>query len=185
LLDTNDFIAIGKIVKSIGIKGNLKIISLTDFPERFNQLKKVFLFDEKKKKFFVNKFNDDYEFVIESCKFYDNYINAKFEKYYSRTESDELVNLILLVREKDRVKLSDGNFYYYELIGIKVYDKDKMIGKVISINNYGSDDLLTIKSGENDVNSKEILIPFRKEFIKKIDIDNKRIDVDLIEGFLE
>lgn len=51
---------------------------------------------------------------------------------------------------------------------------------MISILNYGSGDLFNIKYED-----KEVLIPFNKEFVKNIDVKNKRIDVQLIEGFLD
>jgi 16S rRNA processing protein RimM len=180
LLEKNNFIAIGKIVKTIGIKGNLKIISLTDFPERFKKLKKIFLYNERSKEFFVNKPDNSYEFEISDCKIYDKYVNIKFDEYDSIEKSEKLINLILMIDEAQRIKLDKGNFYFYELIGAEIFDKGKPIGEVVSVVNYGSGDLFNVKTAE-----KEILIPYRKEFVKNIDIKNKRIDVDLIEGFLE
>lgn len=85
-----------------------------------------------------------------------------------------------MIDEKDRVKISEGSYYFYDLIGCEVFDKDKLIGKVKSVVNYGSGDLFNISAG-----GKEILIPFRKEFINKIDTDKKRIDATLIEGFID
>jgi 16S rRNA processing protein RimM len=180
LLEKNNFIAVGKITKTIGIKGNLKIISLTDFPERFKKLKKIFLYNEMSREFFINKYAEGYQFEISDCKVYDKYINIKFCEYDSIEKSQKLVNLILMINEAERIKLDKGNFYFYELIGAEIFDKGKPVGKVDSVVNYGSGDLFSVKTG-----SKEILIPFRKEFVKSIDIKNKRIHVDLIEGFLE
>ena len=179
MLDHKNFIAIGKIVKPIGVKGNLKIIYLTDFPERFNKLEKIVLFDEKKGEFYSNNFRDEYDFVISDCKLFDNYANIKFAGYDDINKSKDLVNLIMMVNEKERVKLSEG-YYFYELIGLEVFDKDNYIGQVDKIHNYGSGDLFSIVS-----NGKEILIPYKKEFVKNIDTAKKRIDVDLIEGFIE
>jgi len=179
LLDPKNFIAIGKIVKPIGIKGNLKIIYLTDFPERFNKLEKILLFDEKKGEFYSDNFRHEYYFEISDCKLFENYVNIKFAGYDDINKSKNLVSMILMVNEKDRVKLSDG-YYFYELIGLDVYDKDKYLGQVDRIHNYGSGDLFSILR-----NGKEILIPYKKEFVKNIDTAKKRIDLDLIEGFIE
>jgi len=179
LLDHRNFIAIGKIVKPIGIKGNLKVIYLTDFPERFNKLKKIFLFDEKKGEFHSNDFRDGYDFEISEYKLFDNYVNIKFSGFDEINKSKELVNMILMVDEKERVRLSEG-YYIYELIGLDVYDKNEFIGKIDKISNYGSGDLFSIMN-----NGKEILIPYKSEFVRNIDTAKKRIDVDLIEGFIE
>ena len=179
LPDPNKFIAIGKIVKPIGIKGNLKVIYLTDFPDRFNDLEKVFLFDEIKNSFYSDKGSSGFEFVISEQKSFDKYLNIKFEGYDSINEINEFINLIIMIDEKDRVKIDKGSFYFYELVGSEFYDKGILIGKVKSVVNYGSGDLFNI-----DTDGREILIPFLKEFIVNIDIKKKRIDADLIDGFI-
>lgn len=179
-MDFKNFITIGTIVKTIGIKGNLKIIPHTDFPDRFYKLKKLFLYNEKEDKFSANKFNGDKGFLLAECKVFDKYINIKFEGYNSINDSKELINLNTVIDEKDRIKLEEGKYYFYELIDSEIFDKGNPIGNLISVVNYGSGDLLNVKYGD-----KEILIPNNKEFVKKIDTSNKRIDVDLIEGFLD
>ncbi len=178
--ELKDLIAIGKIVKTIGIRGNLKVIPLTDFPDRFYSTKKFFLFNEKGNQFQINEILGGYDFAFSECKVFDKYINVKLEQYDSIEKSKELVNFIIMIEEKDRVKLEDGSFYFYELIDSEVYDNGTMIGRVISILNYGSGDLFNVKYAD-----KEVLIPFNNEFVKNIDVRNKRIDVQLIEGFLD
>lgn len=180
MLEYKNFIAIGKIVKPIGIKGNLKIISLTDFPERFNTLKSTVLYNEKERKFISNKFSNDYEFKISGCKALSSYINVKFDEIDNIEDAKELVNTLLMIDETHRVQLRKGSFYFYELTGCKVYDNNEYVGEVISIADYGSGYLFNVSA-----KGKEILLPFRDEFVRKIDITNKRIDVELIEGFLE
>lgn len=178
--DIKNFIAIGKIVKTIGIKGNLKVVSLTDFPERFNSIKKIFLYDENKQKFLVNETDGSTEFKVTECKVYDKYVNIKFDNYDRIEESSALINLILMIAEDKRVKLEKGNYYYYEMVGMNVFNKGELIGQIESVVNYGNDDLFNVTN-----NGQQILIPFRKEFVKNIDIKDKRIDVELIDGFLE
>lgn len=178
-MDRNDFIAVGKIVKPIGLKGNLKVFLLTDFPERFRNLKELYLFDENGNVFFKNELTGNYKFKISECSVNAKFVNLKFEGYSSIEETRELINLFTLIEEKDKIKISKDDFYYYEMIGLNVFDKGKLIGEVIAIEDYGSGDLFRIRCED-----KEIYVPFRKEFIKKIDIGNKRIDTELIDGFL-
>ncbi|HMS65349.1 MAG TPA: ribosome maturation factor RimM [Ignavibacteria bacterium] len=176
----NNFIAVGKIVKPIGIKGNLKVIYLTDFPDRFQNLEKVFLYNEDKKEFSQNNSDNDFSFSISWQKAFDRYLNIKFEGFDNINDSLPLVNLLVMIDEKDRVEIKEGEFYFYELVGMDVYDKNRLIGKVKSVVNYGSGDLFNVQTDE-----KEILIPFRSEFVLNIDAVNKRIDTDLIDGFLD
>ena len=178
--ENKNFIAIGKIVKTIEIKGNLKIIPLTDFTERFYTTHMVYLFNEKENNFFVNGFTGGKEFAISESKVFENYVNVRFDLFNSIERSKELIDLILMIDEKDRIKLEEGNFYYYELVGCDVYENDVKLGRINSIQNYGSGDLFNIQYGD-----REILIPFNKEFVKEIDTAKKRVDVKLIDGFLD
>lgn len=177
--DPDNYIAVGKIVKPIGIKGNLKAIYLTDFPERFSEIEKVYLFDERKNLFYTDKVNPEFVFVISEQKAFDKYLNIKFKGYDSINEISGFINLIIMIDEKDRVKIDEGSYYFYELIGADFFDKGVLIGKVKSIVNYGSGDLFNVETG-----SKEVLVPFLKEFIVNIDVKKKRIDADLIDGLL-
>ena len=67
--------------------------------------------------------------------------------------------------------------YIGDLIGCEVYDKGELIGKVSDVHLYDHHDVLVVKG------KKKIMIPYVEAFVIDEDIDNKRIDVDLIEGF--
>ncbi|MEO8666328.1 MAG: ribosome maturation factor RimM, partial [Ignavibacteria bacterium] len=159
----NNFISIGRIVKTIGIKGNLKIIPLTDFPERFNDLRKLVLYDDKQNKFMKNSNYGGYDFEISECKILKDYINLKFSDFNSIESSKELIGNLLMIDEKDRIKLEEGSYYFYDLVDAEVYNNGENIGRVISMVNYGSGNLFNVKYKD-----KEILIPFRDEFVKKV-----------------
>lgn len=175
-----DFICIGKVSGCSGIKGLLKISPITDYPERFLKLKRIFLFDDRKSLFALNP-NDEFEFNVEKCEATTSQISLKLEGINSREEAAEYVNCEILIPEEERIKLPKGKYFHYEIIGFDVYAGNDLLGRLVKIDNYGSHDLLNVKNAEG----KEILIPYRDEFVKKIDADNKRIDVELIEGFLE
>lgn len=177
-MDHNNFIAIGKIVKTIGIKGNLKVVYLTDFPERFKTLEKVFIFDEDKNEFLSN--DNDTDFYFSEKKIYDKYINVKFRNYDSIEKSRDLINGFVMIEEKDKVKLEEGSYFYFDLIGCEFFNRGEYLGRVKSVVNYGSGDLFIVET-----KAREILIPFRTEFIEKIDTAKKRIDAVLIEGFTD
>lgn len=178
--EVNDFIAIGKIVKTIGIKGNLKIFPLTDFPDRFYSTNRIFLFNEKDKSFYINKNSGRFDFKFSECRVFDKYVSVKIEYFDTIESSKELINLIVMVSKDERIKLEEGLYYYSDLIDSDLYDNDILIGRINSVLNYGSGDLFSVK-----YKGREILIPYNKEFVKNIDIDRKRIDVKLIDGFLD
>lgn len=179
-MNYEDFICIGKTSGCSGIKGLLKITPFTDFPERFLELKRVYLFNEKKSLFVLNQ-NDSFEFKVEKCDVIPSQITMKLEGIGSKEKAVEFVNLEILIPEHERVRLPKGKYFHYEIIGFEVFNENELLGILQKIENFGSDDLMNIRTNEG----KEILIPYRKEFVKNIDAVRKRIDVHLIEGFLD
>ena len=175
-----DFICIGKTSGCSGIKGVLKITPFTEYPERFLKLKRVYLFNERNSLFALNP-KDEFEFKIEKCEVTHSHITLKLEGINSKEEAAEFVHYEILIPEDERLSLPKGKYFHYEIIGFEVYNGNDFLGKLEKIDNYGSHDLLNVKNTDG----KEILIPYRDEFVKKIDADKKRIDVELIEGFLE
>lgn len=171
-------LSIGKIVKPVGIKGLVKVISLSDFPEKFFERHTVFLYDEKKRAFAVHPQNKSEEFRIRECHAVKDSFRMGFEGFDDISKVQDLVGSLIMIDEKDKVQLPDGRYYYYELIGIEVFDKGESIGRISEVVDYGSGDLLKV-----DCNGKVVLIPFRDEFVKSVDTKSGRAEVDLIDGF--
>jgi 16S rRNA processing protein RimM len=182
LLQRKDFIFIGKIVKSLGLKGFIKVISQTDFNERYESLDSVYLFNEKDNELIKNKYTGFLKFEIEDRVLLKDHNRIKFNGYNNRSDVGDLKNCYLVIDKSEKTKLSRGNYYYFDLINAKIFSDKKEVGLVKAVENYGGDDLLLIELNES---KKKILLPLRKQFINKIDIDNKIIDVTLIEGFIE
>lgn len=175
------FIFIGKILKPVGIKGYTKVLCLTDFPERFKSLKQIRLFDEKNNIVLRNKFNDSENFIIEDVILDREYIKLLFQNYNDINLLRDLIGCYIILDESSRLKLEDGKFYYYELIGLDVKFNNEKIGKTLAIENYGGQDLFKIHL---DKEKKDVLIPFVNDFIKKIDIENGFIEIEVIDGML-
>ncbi len=175
-----DEIVIGKVNKSFGIKGFLKVEPLTDYIDRFLNLEKIHLYSEKKNSFFENN-TGSYWFYIEDVEIPRDFVKLKLEGINDRNNSDLLRGFLITIPIGERIERDEGEYYYYELIDCEVYEGGKRIGIVKAIENYGSDDLLNIEKK----NKKEVFIPYRDEFIMKIDIEEKRIDVKLIEGLID
>lgn len=180
--ENKDFIFVGKIVKSVGLKGYVKVILLTDFDERFKNPECVYILSENEKDLIKNRLHKSLKFKIEDVVLFNEHLKIKFEGYDNKTDADELKNCFLVIDESDKVELPDDYYYYYDLINLKVLSDKKEIGFVKAVENYGGDDLLVIELNDS---KKNIFIPLRNQFIKKIDIDKKIIDVTLIDGFIE
>lgn len=165
------FISIGKIVGISGNKGEVKVEILTDFPERFKNLKKVY----------IEKNKEMSELEIENVNYRDNSVIIKFAGIENIKMAKKLLNSYLKIETKDLVKLKEGQYYYFQIIGLNVETLEgKKIGKITEIIKTGSNDVYVVSQ-----NGKEILIPAIKEVVKEIDLENKIMKVCLLKGILE
>ena len=151
-----EYLDIGVIANTHGIKGELKIMPLTDNPERFNKLKDVIV-DNKG---IFNTLN------IEYVKYFKNFVILKFKEIGNMTAAEKLKGQILKVDRKDSVKLPKDSFFICDLIECEVFEEN-------------GNKLGFIK------NSKEILIPALKAVVKDISIENKKIVVSLPKGLID
>jgi len=170
----DNYIIIGKITNTVGLKGLLKVSLLTDFPERFEQLSDLYLFDENQKSGLSM-------YSVEYVENRSDFIRLKLKGIDTINDAEKLRNHLILIDEDKRMKLDDGIYYFYELIGCSAFSEGKKFGTVTAIENYGGGDLF--KVFENST-GKEILIPYVESFIESINVEDKIINFRLIEGFL-
>lgn len=157
-MQSEDKIIIGKIGKARGLDGTLKIIPLTDFEGRFDDLQEISVGEKL--------------FQVEKVRHIGGEIFIKFKNIDSREIAQNLTNKFLTVPRADAAPLDDGEFYTFDIIGCEVFDGEKVLGKVKEVLKTGSNDVFQV-AGET-----EILIPALKSVITKIDISNKKIFVD-------
>lgn len=159
----------------------MKVLVLTDFPERYLKLEKAKLYSEKEKSVLINRYTGTEDFHIKDVIFERDFIKILFKDYEDINLTGSLINCSIVIEETERMELEEGKFYYYELIGMDIISGGEVIGKLESVENYGGQDLLKIRLNEG---KKEALIPFIDDFIKKIDADNRKIEIEVIDGML-
>ena len=169
----NKYVSVGKIVNFHGIKGEAKVGSKNQ-QDFFTSLDTVYLKDK-----------DNYTSLhILSAKPLKNMMIVKFEGIDSINDILELKGKLLFVEESViRENLNEDEFLIDELVGLEVFDNEngQKLGFVIGVSNNGASDLISIKT-----NSKKIsLVPFVKAIVPIVDIKNKKIMINNIEGLLE
>ncbi|MGN1328012.1 MAG: ribosome maturation factor RimM [Clostridia bacterium] len=165
------YLELGQIVNTFGIKGQVKVNSFTADIRRFEELKQIYI--EKK--------NELKLFEIEQVNYSKNTVILKLKGIESLDEAEKLRNCYIKINRKDVKKLPEGTYYIVDLIGLEVYtDEDKLLGKVDDIYNTGSNDIYVVK----DELGKQILLPAIKDVIKQIDLENGKIIVHLIQGLI-
>ncbi|MBF0846443.1 ribosome maturation factor RimM [Streptococcus danieliae] len=164
---------VGKIINTHALKGELKIMSTSDFIDERLKVGSVLLISRGNQ---IIK-----EVIVESAREHKGFFLVKFEGIDNIEEAEKFKNLQLKVDEENLSDLEDGEFYFYEIIGCKVIDENKnIVGEIVDILQTGANDVWVIKTDKN----KEILIPYIEEVVKNIDIDNKIINIELMEGLI-
>ena len=165
---------VGKIVNTHSLRGEVKVISSTDFEEeRF----------KKGIKLLITRGNQVIEeVVVESYRSHKNSLLVKFEGIDSINEAEKFKNLQLKVDSENISELEENEFYFHEIIGCRVFDENNiLLGEVVEILTPGANDVWVIK-GEN---GKEILIPYIADVVKNVDVQNKKIDIEIMEGLID
>ena len=150
-------IIVGKLGKVRGLDGTIKIIPLTDFDGRFDDLKEISVGGKLMKIFRVIHIGAE--------------IFVKFEGVDNREVAKTLTNKMLTVPRSQAAPLDDDEFYTFDIIGCEVFDGNKKIGTVTDVLKTGSNDVFQVQG------AGEILIPALKSVIKKIDVADKKIFV--------
>ena len=166
-----EYIKIGTIINTHGVRGELKIYPLTDDITRFNRLKTLYIGDNK------------YKVEIEKVKYHKGLVILKFEEFDNINQVLSFKQEFIYIDEEEKVELPKDHFFIFDIVGCSVLDtKEEKIGIVTEVIQSASNDVYVVKDYEKN---KEYLVPAVKEFFVNIDIDNKRIIIDPIEGMIE
>lgn len=167
-----EWITIGKIVKTRGIRGEVKVLPLTDIPDRFEHLDSVYVIMPDGR---VQEMN------IEGASYHRGCVFLCFEGYTSVEQSEQLVGCSLAVDRSASPKLPEGVYYHYEILDADVYtEQGEYLGKVTDILETGSHDVYVARH-----EGKEYLIPSTNEIVLTIDRELRKIIIRPISGLLE
>jgi 16S rRNA processing protein RimM len=167
----DDLVAVARIAKPRGLKGELAADILTDFPERFDDLVDIKA---------VMPDSTTRELKIERHWFQSGRVVLKFEGVDSVEAAEELRNAEICIDEDEAVELDEGEYFDWELAGCEVKTLDgTWIGTVRELMRTGATEILVV-DGE-----KEYLIPFAESICTEVDVENKVIVIDPPEGLLE
>lgn len=164
-----DILEIGQIVNTRGLRGEVKVNSFSQDSKRFEKLDVIY----------IKENNELKSYKIEKVTYNKNQVILKLENINHIDYAEKLRNKYIYVKKSQLEDLPEGVYYISDLIGLDVYDeKNNYLGKVDDIFSTKSNDVYVIKN-ELGVNR---LLPGTDEVIKNIDLDNKKIIVNLIKG---
>lgn len=166
------YVAVGKISSPHGVDGSVKVISLTDFKERFQPATRFFLAPPLISHSFL---------TIEKVEERGDFFYIKFKEINTRSEAEELRERYLQVPRSKSPKLSKDSYWIYEIIGLKCYTVEgEYLGVVEEVIKTGSNDVYIVKKGKS-----EILIPAIKSVVKEVNLGKGKIVISPYPGLLE
>jgi len=168
-LPDESLIAIGKIVRCIGVRGQVKVLSLSPSLKRFEKLKEVFLCSEEKetKLFFISTVEIRNKFVV-----------LAFKEIVSRNESESLIGNYVCVPISERIQLPENSWFIDDIIGSQVFEFNEEIGTLIDVISAPAQNIWVVRNN----NTKELWIPVIPETIERVDSANKKIYIRLPNG---
>ncbi len=167
----NKFISIGKILNFHGVQGEAKLGYSKNREDFLSELKKVY----------VQIDNEYIPLEVIRIRFTPKCGIIKFKGIDSLNDILAYKNKLLFVEESTaREHLDNDEYLIDELVGLEVFDGDKKVGSVVGVSNNGASDLLSVKTGGEEVH----LVPFVKAIVLSVDIKNRKIQINNIEGLL-
>ena len=157
-------IVIGQVGAPHGVRGDLRIVPRTDFPERFRALREVMVGDEL--------------LHIEHARPQGKNFLMRFREYPVREEAQRLTGRLLTVARAEAVPLEEGEYYIFDIVGLTVYDEaENELGTVEHVLKTGSNDVYAVRAEDG----RELLIPALHTVVRVIDVPGGRMTVRLPE----
>lgn len=165
---------VGEIVNTHGIRGEVRVQSWTDFPEkRYAKGNKLGLFMPNRQ--------EPIMLTIDSHRKHKNFDLLVFENHSNINDVEKYRKGVLKVSEDQLETLEENVFYIHEIIGCTVVDLEgTMIGEVTDVLSTGANDVWEVRPNEGKMH----YIPYIEDVVKEVDIENKKIVIDPLEGLL-
>ena len=184
------YLAIGRVVRAHGLRGELSVNVLTEFPERFETTEWVYLGDQ----FEATPYH------LKSYRWHKKNVLLTLASVTNRTQAEELKDQLVQVPLEEAVPLPEGAYYLYQVIGLEVITTTgQRLGVITDILETGANDVYVVKNNavasngdasngdaSNGVvnNERELLLPAIADVIKSVDLEKGQIIVELIDGLI-
>ena len=169
-----EYLILGEILRPHGIRGELRMKILTDYPERIPRLNAIGL----------GAYPDEGEitfYKVQAMRMHKGYGLLKLENIDYRDQAEPFRGLKVLIRVDEAVPLEDDEVYLYQLIGMAVTtDTGKNLGAITDVLETGANDVYVVNGDEFG----EVLIPVTHETILETNTDSRIVTVNLPEGLI-
>lgn len=166
-----DYIAIGKILNTQGRAGAVRVLPLTDYPQRFEVKSRVYVSLKGSRKLMS----------IEKSAPHQKYLIVKFKEIPDMNAAEEIKGGILEITRDQLFPLQENTYYIFDIIGLTVSDRTRgSLGKITEVLQTGANDVYVVETG-----GRPLLIPALKQVVKEIDLPAGRMVVELPDGLVD
>lgn len=163
------FLAVGKLGRPHGVRGEMQMEVLTDFPERLKPGIILYVGPQHQ------------PLRLKSRRWHDRMMLVAFDGYSVREEAAPLRNQLVQVRADDRPPLPEGEYYHHQLLGLRVVDEsNQLLGQLVEILETGANDVYVVR----DPAGAQVLLPAIDEVILGVDLARGEMRVHLLPGLL-
>lgn len=163
----------GKIVNTHGVRGEVKVLRISDFEDRFNPGNVLWAVMENK---------EPVQVIIAGHRKHKGFDLLQFEGYPGINDVEVFKGANLKITEDQLTELEEDEFYYHEIIGCEVSTREgRSLGVIKEILSPGANDVWVVKQ----LRGKDILIPYIVDVVKHVDTENKKVVIEPMEGLLD
>lgn len=164
------YLAIGRVVGVHGIRGEIKVQILTQDPERFGRLERIFVGLEGQ---------EPVPRVLQGVRLHKGRALLKLEGYEDRSAAERLRWHVVQVPLAEAIPVEEDEYYEHQLLGLPVWTVDgEHLGEIVEIIETGANEVFVVSG----TGQGEVLIPVIEDVVTGIDLDEGRVEVDLPEG---
>ena len=162
------YLVIGRVAKPWGIQGEVKVEIMTDFPDRFSLLRKIYLGPKAM------------PFALEGFRLHQGSALLKLEGCPDRTTVEKLRGQLVQIPIEEAIPLEQDEYYEHQIVGLAVWTAGgEYLGKVDEVISTGANDVYLVR-GEG----REVLIPAIEDVVLEINLAQGRMVVELMEGLI-
>lgn len=166
-----DYIVVGKILNTHGRDGAVRVLPLTDYPQRFKVKSRVYVSLKGSRKLMS----------IEGYFPHQKYVIIKFEEIPDMNTAEKIKGGILEITRDELFPLPENTYYIFDIIGLTVSDKKRgSLGTITEVLQTGANDVYVVGTG-----ARPLLVPAIKQVVKEIDLPGRLMLVDLPDGLAD
>lgn len=182
-----DWVILARLVRPHGRRGEIVAELLTDFPERFAQRRRLFLIPPD------GLHSRPREIDLQNHWLFKGRIVFKFAGIESINDAESIRGYEVAIPKSERAELEEGSVYISDLLGCRLIDLNQQgadIGEIVDVDPGTTSTLLLVvrrpgRRANQPASQMDVLVPFAKSYLERIDIENKRVEMRLPEGLLD